>query len=91
MFEAAITVLALLMGVTGERCRAARQLWRDRADIRARRAAVQASRSVPDSMLLNGGGVELGGPTGRSRALRAATRATTAVLDGYWRLVRRWL
>jgi GT2 family glycosyltransferase len=91
VFEAAITVLALVMGITGERCRAVRQMWRDRADIRARRAAVQASRRVPDSTLLNGGGVELGGPMGRSRGVRALTGVMTGVLDGYWCLVRRWL
>ena len=88
-FEAALTLLALAMGVTNERCRAVYDVWRDRADIRARRAAAQAHRRVRDSVLFRGGGVELGGPMGRSPVLRALTRATTAVLDAYWMLVRK--
>jgi GT2 family glycosyltransferase len=89
VFEAALTLLTLVMGIGGERWRAVRQAWRDRADIRARRAVVQATRRVRDSALLNGGSVELAGPVGRSGPLRAVTRATTLVLDVYWHLVRR--
>jgi hypothetical protein len=90
-FEMALTLLSLLMGVAGERWRAIRHVWRERADIRARRAIAQARRRVPDSALLNGGGVELGGPMGRSATLRAVTRVMTAVLDRYWGVARRWL
>jgi GT2 family glycosyltransferase len=87
-FETALTLLALGMGITEERFRAMRHVWRDRADICARRAKVQASRRVGDRALLAGGGVEIGGPMGRSPVIRALTRCMTATLDLYWRLVR---
>jgi GT2 family glycosyltransferase len=90
-FEVALTLLALIIGVTSERFHAVRDLWRDRADIAARRAVVQASRSVNDSTLLTSGGVELAGRIGRSPELRAVTRIVTVLLSAYWHLVRRWL
>lgn len=87
-FEVALMLLSLDMGIADERFRAMKHLWRDRADIRARRAVVQASRRVRDSTLLNGGGVELAGRMGRSAPLRAVTRVVTILLSGYWLLVR---
>jgi GT2 family glycosyltransferase len=90
-FELALTLLALALGISGERWRAIRDVWRARRDLRARRAEVQASRRVRDSELLNGGAVELGGPMGRSGALRTLTRVMTIVLDAYWHIVRRWI
>ena len=91
VFELALTLLSLVLGISGERWRAIKDVWRTRADIRARRAAAQASRRVRDSALMAAGEVELGGPMGRSDALRTMTRGMTIVLDAYWRLVRRWL
>jgi GT2 family glycosyltransferase len=88
VFEAAVTLLALVMGITGERCSAVRQIWRDRADVRTRRAAVQATRRVRDSALLNGGRVELAGRMGRSAVLRALMSVVTTVLDVYWLVIR---
>jgi GT2 family glycosyltransferase len=87
-FEVALTLLSLVIGVAGERWRAVRDIWRERADIRARRAAVQASRRVKDSVLLNGGGVELAGPMGRVGPLRLVTRFVALLLSAYWGLVR---
>jgi GT2 family glycosyltransferase len=87
-FEVALTLFSIFIGVDGKRFRALRDVWRDRADIRARRAIVQESRRVGDSELLNGGGVELAGRMGRFAPMRAATRVVTFVLGAYWRLVR---
>jgi hypothetical protein len=83
-----LTLFSIFIGVDGKRFRALRDVWRDRADIRARRAIVQESRRVGDSELLNGGGVELAGRMGRFAPMRAATRVVTFVLGAYWRLVR---
>lgn len=88
VFEVALTALGLAMGISGERWRALRHVWRDRADIRARRAAVQSTRRVRDADILRSGGIELGGPMGRSGALKALTRIMTGALAVYWRLVR---
>jgi hypothetical protein len=90
-FELALTLLGLVLGISGERWRAIKDVWRERRDIRARRTAVQASRRVRDSTLLNSGAVELGGPMGRSGTLRTLTRVMTIVLDAYWVIVRRWI
>lgn len=91
LFEIALTALSIAIGTTGERFRAVSHVWRDRADIGARRAAVQASRLVRDSVVLQSGGIELGGPMGRSPLLKTLTGVMTAAFSVYWRLVRGWL
>ena len=69
LFEIALTGFAAGMGVSRERWRAIEQIWRDRAEIRAMRAVNRATRRVEDSAVLESGGVELGGPMGRSGVL----------------------
>jgi GT2 family glycosyltransferase len=91
LFEIALTGFAAAMGVSRERWRAIKQIWRDRAEIRAMRAVNQATRRVKDSAVLEGGGIELGGPMARSGALSVLTRLAAGALDLYWRLVRGWL
>ena len=88
VFELALTALGVAMGIGAERWRAVRHVWRDRADICARRRAVQATRRASDAAILRSGGIELGGPMGTSGTLKALTRVMTGLLAAYWAVVR---
>ncbi|MCX6997198.1 MAG: glycosyltransferase family 2 protein [Kiritimatiellaeota bacterium] len=59
--------------------------------VRAQRRAVFRRKCVPDSHTLSGGALELPGALQTRPALRLAGRCLSAVLGGYWRLIRPFI
>ena len=57
--------------------------------VRAERRKIFPRKSVPDSRTLSGGALELPGAAQSKPALRLAGRLLSALLGGYWRLIRR--
>ena len=89
-FEAALSVVFLLKGLTGAQLRALRRIWRGRAEIRRTRCDIQATRCAPDSAYLDASGFSGGGPLSSS-PLRVVGGAANALMRGYWAIVRRFL
>ena len=56
-----------------------------------RRHRMQRGRRVGDRDLLSGGPLPLAPGSVRQRGLTAGARWASGALDGYWRLVRRWI
>jgi GT2 family glycosyltransferase len=90
-FELALTVAAFAAGTPGDRLRAVRDVWRDRVHLVRRRRSVQRRRRVSDAELLGGGVPQLPGVVRDGTALARVTRAASAALDFYWRVVRALL
>jgi GT2 family glycosyltransferase len=91
LYETASLIKSLIEGWAIEWARA--WLWvlgHPRA-VRQRRLGAHAARKLRDRELFVGGPLPLAPGLLRTRSARVAVGALSAVLDGYWRLVRRWI
>ena len=91
LYELASLGVAVLRGWAGQTLRAWRWLWVHRAEIRERRVRMAAARKVEDGELLTGGPIPFAPGFLGSGWQRVAARTLSGVLDGYWRVARRWL
>jgi GT2 family glycosyltransferase len=90
LFEAALTVLFALKGLTGTQARSIARIWRGRAELLATRRRIQAARRAADSAYLDASGFSGGGPLSSGPVAWIAGLAN-ALLRAYWGLVRRLL
>ena len=91
LYELASLGVAVLRGWAGQTLRAWRWLWVHRAEIRERRVRMAAARKIEDGELLTGGPIPFAPGFLGSGWQRVAARTLSRVLDGYWRVARRWL
>jgi GT2 family glycosyltransferase len=89
-YEAAGFLLALRRGLIAEWLRAWGWPLRHRSAIRERRRRMQRARVQRDRDLLSGGPLPLAPGVVEGPAAGAA-RFLSALLDGYWRVARRWM
>lgn len=90
-FELALAASAARRGFGPQWRAAARDTWRARREIAARRRELQAARSRRDSELLECGGFDLPGAVSPARSAAVALRVAQAAFDLNWRLVRRFV
>jgi len=91
LFEAAITVAALMKGFWRERFAAVGHVWRERANICRRRRELQAHRRVRDGQLITGGPFDLPGMMLDRPLVRFMADVLATATQLNWRLVHRWL
>jgi GT2 family glycosyltransferase len=86
VFESLLFVSALVGGFVPAWCRAVRDVFAARHELRARRRALQATRVVSDAAVMEGGAPALPLALRHSRGLRATVAIATAIADAFWRL-----
>ncbi|HSG63816.1 MAG TPA: glycosyltransferase family 2 protein [Gammaproteobacteria bacterium] len=91
VYELASLSFALKQGFVGSWTDSIRWQARNWQLIRSRRSRAQASRKLSDAELLGGGPIPLAPGLVRSKLANGAIAALSAVLDGYWRISRRFL
>ena len=89
-FEAALTVLFAIKGLTSVQLRCIRLIWRGRAELKATRRTIQRARRASDAAYLDASGFSGGGPLS-SRKLAWVGVAVNGILAAYWTLVKRLL
>jgi GT2 family glycosyltransferase len=91
LYECASFAGACRKGFPGAWVRAWGWLLAHGGEVRARRRRMRQRRTVPDRLILSGGPIPLAPGFLRSRWEIAAAGVLSAVLNGYWRLARRWI
>ncbi len=91
LYELAIFVFAVRRGWCGAWFAAWRWQLTHARDLAWRRRVIQTRRRLDDGELLIGGPLPLAAGVLRSPFERRVVAALTAILDGYWRVVRRAL
>ncbi len=86
-FEAALTALFAIKGLTGAQFRCIRRIWRGRAELKATRRTIQRTRRASDAAYLDASGFSGGGPLS-SRKLAWIGAAINRVFAAYWTLVK---
>jgi GT2 family glycosyltransferase len=89
-FELGLTGYALLRGFACQRFRALTQVIRERRELLELRAKIQSTRVVRDRDLIQAGNLELP-DIATSWFETTASRVVSKALDGYWRLVCRFI
>jgi GT2 family glycosyltransferase len=91
LYELAVLVYAIRCGWLGAWVEGWVWLLNHASDLAQRRRAIQARRRLDDGELLSGGPLPLAAGLLRSPIEHRAVSVLTAILDGYWRVVRRGL
>jgi GT2 family glycosyltransferase len=90
-YELAAGSVAVLSGHGGQWLQAWRWVFANAATLRDRRRRMQLNRRLRDRDLLSGGPLPFAPGLIKSRAAKLAAGAVSGMLDGYWRLTRRWV
>lgn len=89
-FEAVLTALFAIKGLTGVQLRCMQRIWRSRAELKATRRTIQQARRASDVAYLDASGFSGGGPLS-PRKLTWVGTAINGAFAAYWALVKRLL
>jgi GT2 family glycosyltransferase len=91
LYEVASLITAMRLGVVRSWARAWAWQWTNRRVLAARRRAARAARALADRDVLEGGAPPLAPGLIQSGWERALLSAFSAVVNAYWRAIRRWI